>query len=89
MRLQLKLSGETGAFKHLMLTPATGSNSPYLEALLGDLEAQEGQIFVFDGDYWSIDTYADIAATGNHFVTKRGGNIKPTVVTQLSCPHIL
>jgi len=86
MRLQLKLSGATGAFKHLMLTPATGSDSPYLEALLGDLEAQEGQIFVFDGGYWSIQTYADIAASGNHFVTKRGGNIKPTVVTQLPLP---
>lgn len=86
MRLQLKLSGETGAFKHLMLTPATGSDSPYLEALLGDLEEQEGQIFVFDGGYWSIDTYAEIAASGNHFVTKRGGNIKPTVVTQLPLP---
>ena len=86
LKLQLKLSGETGAFKQLLLTPATGSDSPYLEPLLGDLEAQEGQIFVFDGGYWSIDTYADIATSGNHFVTKRGGNIKPTVVTSLPLP---
>lgn len=86
LKLQLKLSGETGTFKQLLLTPATGSDSPYLETLLGDLEEQEGQIFVFDGGYWSIDTYADIAQSGNHFVTKRGGNIKPTVVTELPLP---
>jgi hypothetical protein len=86
MKLQLKLSGESGVFKQLLLTPATGSDSPYLEALLGDLAAQEGQIFVFDGGYWSIQTYADIVASGNHFVTKRDGNIKPTVVTLLPLP---
>lgn len=86
MKLQLKLSGATGAFKQLLLTPATGSDSPYLETLLGDLEAQEGQIWVFDGGYWSIDTYADIAQSGNHFVTKRGGNIKPTLVAERPLP---
>lgn len=86
MKLQLKLSGETGAIKHLMLTPATGSDSPYLASLLGDLAQQDKQIFVFDGGYWSIDTYANIAQSGNHFVTKRGGNIKPTIITELPLP---
>ena len=96
LKLQLKLAGESGAVKHLMLTPATGSDSPYFEQLLGDLEAQEEQIFVFDGGYWHLETYQELVNQGHDFVTKRAGNIKPTVIetlsdveTELDCDYTL
>lgn len=89
VKLQLKIAGETDAFRHIMFSQATGGDSPYMDELLGDLEQQQGNIFLFDGGYCSIDTYADIAASNNHFVTKRGGNIKPTIVQELPLPQNL
>ncbi len=87
MKMQLRIDGQRGDFKKILLTPAPGPDSPYLNSLLGDLSQQENQIFLFDGGYWKIDTYHAIVDSGNHFVTKRGGNIKPHVVRQLSLPE--
>ena len=86
LKLQLKLAGDSGAVKQMMLTPATGSDSPYLADLLGDLENQQGLLFVFDGGYWHLDTYADIVSQGHDFVTKRGGNIKPHLIEERPVP---
>ena len=87
LKLQLKLAGDSGVVKQIMLTPATGSDSPYLADLLGDLESQEGLVFVFDGGYWHLDTYQDIVANGHDFVTKRGGNIKPHLIEERPLPQ--
>jgi len=87
MKLHLRMDGQRGDFKKIMLTPAPGPDSPYMNRLLGDLSQQENQIFLFDGGYWKIDTYHAIVESDNHFVTKRGGNIKPHVVRQLSLPQ--
>lgn len=86
LKMQLRLSGANGAIKHLMFTKATGSDSPYLTELLGDLETQTDQLFVFDGGYWKIETYHDIVNSGNHFVTKRAGRIQPHFVRALPLP---
>lgn len=86
LKLQLKLAGHSGAIKQIMVTPATGADSPYFDDLLGDLEAQSGVIFLFDGGYWHLDTYQQIVESGNHFVTKRAGNIQPQLVEQLPVP---
>jgi hypothetical protein len=87
LKLQMKVAGESGAVKQLLLTPATGNDTPYFEALLGDLEGQEGVFFVFDGGYWKIDIFADIVASGNHFVTKLGGNIQPHIIEERPLPE--
>lgn len=86
LKLHLCIDGERGDFKKILLTPAPGPDSPYMEALLGDLAHQQGQIHLFDGGYWAIDKYHAIVESGNDFVTKRGGNIQPHVVQQLSLP---
>ena len=57
MKLQLRIDGWRGDFKKIMLTPEPGADSPYLSDLLGNLEEQEDQIFIFDGGYWKIATY--------------------------------
>jgi hypothetical protein len=87
LKLQLKLAGDSGAVKQLMLTSATGADSPYFDDLLGDLERQQGLIFVFDGGYWRLDTYQDIVSQGHHFVTKRAGKIKPQLIEPLALPE--
>lgn len=87
LKLQLKLAGESGAVKHLMLTPAPGSDSPYFDDLLGDLESQQGLIFVFDGGYWRLTTYQQIIDQGHDFVTKRAGTLKPQIIDQLPLPQ--
>jgi hypothetical protein len=86
LKLQLKIDGKSGVFKRILLTPAPGNDSPYFNALLGDLDAQTGSIFVFDGGYWRKDTYRDIVASGNHFVTKRAGKLKPHIVEERPLP---
>lgn len=86
MKLQLKLAGHSGTIKQLMFTPATGSDAPYFDDLLGDLEAQSGVIFLFDGGYWNLDTYQQIVESDNDFVTKRAGNIQPQLVEELARP---
>jgi hypothetical protein len=87
LKLQLKMAGASGAIKQLLITPATGSDSPYFEALLGDLARQSGAIFVFDGGYWRLKPYRAIVDNGNDFVTKRAGNIQPQVVQELPLPE--
>jgi hypothetical protein len=87
LKLQMKLAGHSGAIKQLMFTPAVGSDSPYFDDLLGDLEAQSDVIFLFDGGYWNLDLYQQIVASGNHFVTKRAGNIQPQIVKELALPE--
>lgn len=86
LKLQLRIDGERGDFKKIMLTPAPGSDSPYFGDMLGDLEQQKDQIFVFDGGYWKMEIYHNIVDSDNDFVTKRGGNIQPHLVKELSLP---
>jgi hypothetical protein len=87
LKLHLRIDGASGAFKKILLTPAPGPDAGYFTELLGDLEQQQGHLFLFDGGYWSINTYHDIVASGNDFVTKRGGNIKPHLVKELPLPE--
>jgi hypothetical protein len=87
MKLHLRLDGQRGDFKKILLTPAPGPDTPYMASLLGDLSQQKDQIFLFDGGYWKIDIYHAIVDSGNHFATKRGGNIKPHVVQELPLPE--
>ena len=86
MKMQLCIDGERGDFKRILFTPEPGNDSPYFEDLLGDLEQQEGRIFIFDAGYWKIDTYHRIADSGNDFVTKRAGRIKPKIIDELPLP---
>lgn len=85
LKLQARIDAETGNFRHLELTKATGPDAPYLDALLHDLPDQRGQIYIFDGGYWGIERYHRIAEQ-NDFVCKRGGNIKPHFVKALPLP---
>ncbi|MFQ5813982.1 MAG: IS4 family transposase [Anaerolineae bacterium] len=87
LKLQLRIAGRSGAFTKILLTPAPGPDASYFDDLLGDLDQQEEQIFLFDGGYWKIDTYHAIVDSGNHFVTKRGGNIQPQGVQELPLPE--
>ncbi len=87
LKLQLKVAADTGAIKQILLTPGTGNDSPYFAPLLGDLEAQKGTLFVFDGGYWDTDTYQEIVDSGNDFVTKRAGRIKPLLVEEQPLPE--
>ena len=86
MKMQLCINGESGAFKRLLFTPEPGNDSPYFAAMLGDLNEEEGRIYVFDAGYWKIDTYCKIAESGNDFVTKRAGKIKPHIIEELPVP---
>jgi hypothetical protein len=86
LKLQLRIDGKRGDFKKIMLTPAPGSDAPYFDDMLGDLEQQKDQIFIFDGGYWNLETYHAIVDSDNDFVTKRGGNIQPHPVKELSLP---
>lgn len=86
LKMQLRIDGERGEFKKIALTPAPGPDAAYFEEMLGDLEHQQDQIFVFDGGYWGLETYHAIADSDNDFVTKRGGNIQPHLVKELPLP---
>lgn len=86
LKLQLKIAGDSGAFKQCLLTPAPGNDSPYFASLLGNLDAQAGTIFVFDGGYWNTDTYLDIITSDNDFVTKRAGRLTPHIVKERPLP---
>jgi hypothetical protein len=87
MKMQLCIDGERGDFKRILFTPEPGADSPYLPAMLGDLDEQQGRIYLFDGGYWKIATYHQIVESGNDFVTKRAGNIKPHLVNELPLPN--
>jgi hypothetical protein len=86
MKMQLCIKGESGDFKRLLFTPDPGNDSPYFEAMLGDLYEEDGRIYIFDGGYWKIDTYCEIAESGNDFVTKRAGTIKPQIIQEFPVP---
>jgi hypothetical protein len=87
LKLQLKIAGESGAIKKILLTPSTGNDSAYFTDMLDDLEAQEGRLFVFDAGYWKKDTYQAIAKSDNDFVTKLPGRIKPILVEERPVPE--
>ena len=87
LKLQLKIAGESGAIRKILLTPSTGNDSAYFTDMLGDLEAQEGTLFVFDAGYWKKDTYQAIAKSDNDFVTKLPGRIKPIIVEERPVPE--
>lgn len=86
MKMQLCIDGERGDFKRILFTPEPGADSPYFQTMLGDLEESEGRIYLFDGGYWKIATYHQIVESGNDFVTKRAGKIKPHLVQELPLP---
>jgi len=86
MKMQLCIDGERGDFKRILFTPEPGNDSPYFEAMLGDLDEQENRIYLFDAGYWKLDTYHHIVESGNDFVTKRAGKIKPQIVKELPVP---
>jgi hypothetical protein len=87
LNMQLRIDGWRGDFKKILFTPEPGNDSPDLNDLPGDLDEQEGQIFVFDGGYCKIKTYHEIVDSGNDSVTKRGGKIKPHPVKDLPLPE--
>jgi len=87
LKLHLRIDGLSGAFKKILLTPTPGPDAPYFDDLLGDLDEQQGQIFLFDGGYWKIKVYHAIVDNGNDFVTKRGGNVQPVVSKELPLPQ--
>jgi hypothetical protein len=87
LKMQLCIEGESGQFKRLQFTPETGNDSPYFKDMLGDLYQQDGRIYLFDAGYWKIDTYCEIAESGNDFVTKRAGNIKPHLIQEFPVPE--
>jgi hypothetical protein len=86
MKLQLCIDGERGDFKKILFTPEPGNDSPYFKPMLGDLSEKSGRIFLFDAGYWKLDTYHEIVESGNDFVTKRAGKIKPHAVKTLPLP---
>ena len=86
MKLQLCIDGERGDFKKIRFTPEAGNDSPYFKPMLGDLSEKSGRIFLFDAGYWKLDTYHEIVESGNDFVTKRAGKIKPHPVKTLPLP---
>ena len=83
-KIQLRMSAN-GQFKHIMVTPASGNDNPYFEALL-DLQEQAGYIHVFDAGYFNIEVYHKINDSGNYFVTKLHGNIKPIIQRRRTVP---
>ena len=87
LKLQLRMDGWDGSFKKIMLTPEPGVDTPYLPHLLSDLSQLQDQIFVFDGGYWKIDYYHEIADSQNYFVTKLNKRIKPLLVKKLPLPQ--
>lgn len=86
LKLQLKIGGEQGEVKQVMLTQANSNDNAYFDSLLGDLEAQTGMIFAFDGGYINLETYQEIVQSGNHFVTQLADHITVTVVEDLPLP---
>lgn len=86
LKLQLKIMGDSGAIKQILLTPGKGNDSAYFTDLLGDLEAQEDALFVFDAGYWNKSTYQAIVESNNDFVTKLPGRMKPILIEERPLP---
>lgn len=83
-KIQLRMNAD-GRFKQLLVTPVSGNDNPDFETLL-DLQKEAGYIYVFDAGYFSIEVYHKINDSGNYFVTKLHGNIKPLIQGQRSVP---
>lgn len=84
-KIQLRMSAD-GRFKQLLVTPVSGNDNPYFETLL-DLQEEAGHIYVFDAGYFNIEVYHKINDSGNSFVTKLHGNIKPLIQRQRPVPN--
>ena len=100
-KLQLKLGGRERQFKEALLTKPDGNDNDYFEDLL-DLSGEDrsekarsktsqsdreaGALYLFDCGYWSIDTYRRITESGDFFVTKLHGNIKPETACERPVP---
>ena len=98
-KLQLKLDGTDGQFKEALITGP--DDNDYFDDLL-DLGAEDrsekarsktsqsdreaGDLYLFDCGYWSIDTYHRITGSGDFFVTKLHGNIKPETACERPVP---
>lgn len=78
-KLQLKLSGLDGHFQEALITPSSGNDNAYFSDLL-DLKEGAERIYLFDCGYFKLDRYHEITHSGNYFVTKLHGNIKPDPV---------
>lgn len=85
-KLQMKLNDAGGHFKQILLTPAKGNDNNYFEELL-NLEQGAGRLNLFDCGYFKIDQYHAITHSGNYFVTKLHGNIKPEPVAERPVPE--
>lgn len=85
-KLQMKLDDAGGHFKKILVTPAEGNDNAYFEELL-DLEEGAGRINLFDCGYFKIDQYHQITDSGNYFVTKLHGNIKPEELEERPVPE--
>lgn len=85
-KLQLKLDGLDGHFKEALVTKPSGNDNPYFEELL-DLSEGAGSLYLFDGGYFDIDRYHEITETGNYFVTKLHGNIRPEPAAERPAPE--
>ena len=88
IKMQLCIDGERGDFKRILFTPEPGNDSPYFKDMLGDLYERDGRIYIYDAGYWKIETYCEIAESGNDFVTKRAGKIKPHLIEELPIPEV-
>lgn len=79
LKLQLKLDGRSGQFKEALITKPSGNDNAYFEALLALKEDAAG-LYLFDCGYFKLACYHQITESGNYFVTKLHGNIKPEQV---------
>ncbi|MCS4152741.1 IS4 family transposase [Salinibacter ruber] len=95
-KLQLKLDGTDGQFKEALITGPDGNDNDYFEDLLdlseegrseeSQSDREDGGLYLFDCGYWSIDTYHRITESGDSFVTKLHGNIKPEMACERPVP---
>jgi len=97
-KLQLKLDGRNRQFKEALLTTPDGNDNDYFSDLLGldgedpdgesPEEVPQGDLYLFDCGYCSLDQYHRITDTENSFVTKLHGNIDPQPVCRRPVPEV-
>ena len=85
-KLQLRLAGGYGGMDRAILTPKPGNDNLYFSLLL-DLEQDAGCIYLFDTGYFKIETYKQIADSGNHFVTILHEKISYEVIRERPAPQ--
>ena len=101
-KLQLKLDGRNRHFKEALLTaPGGNDNNCFSDLLELDLleldgedpggepseEAPQGDLYLFDCGYCSIDQYHRITDTENSFAAELHGNIDPQPVCKRPVPE--